>query len=174
MIMLPSLSKPFSMKKIYLLICYLLFAAQILQAQEVLVKPYLQPGNVSTLAKEEKVLIWQTDSVPATYTVQASLQNFTSSGKIIKAKASNVELKLKGKTTLLYRAVLKGLSFDTVYYYKVMMNEKIISHDTFRTRTKKPFTRFVALGDFGAGTAEQAAIASLIAQTETPIPCNNR
>ena len=152
------------MKNIYLLSCYLLFATQILQAQEVLVKPYLQPGNVSTLAKEEKILIWQTDSVPANYTVQASLQNFTSSGKIIKAKASNVELKLKGKTTLLYRAVLKGLSFDTVYYYNVMMNEKIIAHDTFRTRTKKPFTRFVALGDFGAGTAQQAAIASLIAQ----------
>ena len=92
------------MKKICLLSCYLLFSAQILEAQELLVKPYLQPGNASTLAKEEKVLIWQTDSVPATYTVQASLQNFTSSGKIIKAKASNVELKLKGKTTLLYRA----------------------------------------------------------------------
>jgi predicted MPP superfamily phosphohydrolase len=152
------------MKKICLLICYFLFAAQILQAQEVLVKPYLQPGNASTLAKEEKVLIWQTDSVPANYTVQASLQNFTNSGKIIKAKASNVELKLKGKTTLLYRAGLKGLLFDTVYYYKVMMNEKIISQDTFRTRTKKTFTRFVALGDFGAGTPEQAAIASLIAQ----------
>ena len=152
------------MKKICLLSCYLLFSAQILEAQELLVKPYLQPGNASTLAKEEKVLIWQTDSVPANYTVQASLQNFTSSAKIIKAKASNVELKLKGKTTLLYRAVLKGLSFDTVYYYKVMMNEKIIAHDTFRTRTKKPFTRFVALGDFGAGTPQQAAIASLIAQ----------
>ena len=112
------------MKKIFLLICYLLAAAQILQAQELLVKPYLQPGNASTLAREEKVLIWQTDSVPANYSVQASLQNFTGSGKIIKAKASNVELKLKGKTTLLYRAVLKGLSFDTVYYYKVMVNEK--------------------------------------------------
>ena len=152
------------MKKICLLICYLLISAQVLEAQELLVKPYLQPGNASTLTKEEKVLIWQTDSVPGNYTVQASLQNFTNSAKIIKAKASNVELKLKGKTTLLYRAVLKGLSFDTVYYYKVMMNEKIISHDTFRTRTKKPFTRFVALGDFGAGTAQQAAIASLIAK----------
>ncbi len=152
------------MKKNCLLICYFLFVTQILQAQEVLVKPYLQPGNASTLAKEEKVLIWQTDSIPATYTVQVSLQNFTNSGKIIKAKASNVELKLKGKTTLLYRAGLKGLLFDTVYYYKVMMNEKTIAHDTFRTRTKKPFTRFVALGDFGAGTPEQAAIATLIAQ----------
>src|SRR5688572_21674728 len=152
------------MKITCLLIYYLLFAAQILQAQEVLVKPYLQPGNVSTLAKEEKVLIWQTDSVPANYTVQASLHNFTTTGKILKAKASNVELKLKGKTTLLYRAALKGLVFDTVYYYKVMMNEKTIAHDTFRTRTKKSFTRFVALGDFGAGTAQQAAIASLIAQ----------
>ena len=81
MIMLPSLSKSFSMKEICLLSCYLLFSAQILEAQELLVKPYLQPGNASTLAKEEKVLIWQTDSIPANYTVQASLQNFTSSGK---------------------------------------------------------------------------------------------
>src|SRR5687767_4127832 len=99
------------MKKTSFLIYYLLLAAQILPGQELLVKPYLQPGNAPTLAKEEKVLIWQTDSVAANYTVQASLQNFTSSGKIIKAKASNVELKLKGKTTLLYRAGLKGLLF---------------------------------------------------------------
>ena len=98
------LVQSFNLRNTYFLICYLLFATPILQAQEVLVKPYLQPGNVSTLAKEEKVLIWQTDSIPATYTVQASLQNFTNAGKIIKAKASNVELKLKGKTTLLYRA----------------------------------------------------------------------
>src|SRR5688572_1807418 len=154
------------MKKICLLSCYLLLSVQILEAQELLVKPYLQPGNASTLAKEEKVLIWQTDSVSANYTVEASVQNFSDPKKIVKAKASNVELKLKGKTTRLYRAVLKGLQFDTVYYYKVMMNEKIISHDTFRTRTKKPSTRFVVLGDFGAGTTQQATIATLIAQRQ--------
>ena len=166
-------STSFSMKKTSFLIYYLLLAVHSLPAQELLVKPYLQPGNASTLAKEEKVLIWQTDSVPATYTVQASLQNFTSSGKVIKAKASNVELKLKGKTTLLYRAGLKGLLFDTVYYYKVIMNEKTIAHDTFRTRTKKPLNMFCRLRGLWRRHASASGRRFPHRSAETPISCNN-
>ncbi|HEX6226472.1 MAG TPA: metallophosphoesterase family protein [Chryseolinea sp.] len=140
------------------------FAAQTICAQELLVKPYVQAGNFSTLAKEGKVLIWQTDSIPAVFSVEASLQHPTNPKKVIKAKATSVELNLRGKTTHLYRAELKGLQFDTTYFYKVMMNGKVIADDTFRTRTKKAATQFVVLGDFGSGSQEQATIASLIAR----------
>jgi hypothetical protein len=44
------------------------------------------------------------------------------------------------------------------------MNDKSIASDSFRTRTKKTFTRFVAMGDFGEETKQQGAIAYRIAQ----------
>ncbi len=134
-----------------------------LYAQQILVRPYLQPGNASTLIKEQKVLIWQTDSVPQNFMARIKVHG-TSISKIESASISNIELKLKGKTTFLYRAVLEDLLFDTLYHYEVSANDKIVARDSFRTRSKKPFTRFAVVGDFGAGTSQQAAIAYRIAQ----------
>jgi acid phosphatase type 7 len=130
-------------------------------AQQILVRPYLQPGNVSDLKKEQKVLIWQTDSLPGNFTVTYSLQG---TNKITPVKTSSVQLNLKGKTTYLYRAVLSPLQFDTLYQYEVKENNTLVAHDSFRTRTRKPFTRFAVLGDFGAGTSQQAAIAYRMAE----------
>ncbi len=149
--------------KLFLSIVFL-FAIENLFSQHLLVTPYLQPGNASTLTKEQKVLIWQTDSIPGNYIVNFSLQKFTSNGKVLSSGISFVELKLKGKPTRLYRAVLKDLLFDTLYHYEVRLNDHSIARDSFRTRTKKPFTRFAVMGDFGAGTSQQAAIAYRIAQ----------
>ncbi len=151
--------------KIFPLIVFSLFAKGNLFSQHLLVAPYLQPGNASTLSNEQKVLIWQTDSIPGNFIVNFSLQKFNSADKVLDATITNVELKLKGKTTRLYRAVLKDLHFDTLYHYEVRLNNnKSIASDSFRTRTKKPFTRFAVMGDFGAGTTQQAAIAYRIAQ----------
>ena len=147
-----------------LFIVFSLFTIENLFSQQVLVIPYLQPGNASTLSKEQKVLIWQTDSIPGNFIVHFSLQKFSNTDKVSNASISNVELKLKGKPTRLYRAVLEGLIFDTLYNYEVRMNGKNIASDSFRTRTKKPFTRFAVMGDFGAGTSQQAAIAYRIAE----------
>jgi hypothetical protein len=135
---------------------------QFVDAQNMLVHPYLQPGNASSLSKEQKVLIWQTDSVPGNFIV-----SFTPKGKQNQprpAKTSLVQLKLKGKTTNLYRASLAKLLFDTVYYYEVRLKQVLITRDSFRTRTTKPFTRFAVLGDFGAGSRQQAAIAYRMAE----------
>lgn len=130
-------------------------------AQQILVRPYVQPGNVSDLRKEQKVLIWQTDSIPGNFTVTYNLHG--TANKIIPAKTSFIRLNLKGKTTYLYRAVLEKLQFDTLYHYEVK-GRKLVARDSFRTRTKKPFTRFAVLGDFGAGTSQQAAIAYRMAE----------
>src|SRR5687768_1879280 len=38
-------------------------------SQQIQVAPYIQPGNTPTLAHEEKVIIWQTDSIAGSFTV---------------------------------------------------------------------------------------------------------
>lgn len=131
-------------------------------AQQILVRPYIQPGNVSDLKKEEKVIIWQTDSVQGDFSVTYGMSDAAS--KATSAKISSVKLHLKGKTTYLYRAVLPKLQFDTLYHYTVQLKSNVIARDTFHTRTTKPFTCFTVLGDFGAGTTQQAATAYRMAE----------
>ena len=102
--------------KFLLFSCLLLLRAANLYGQQVLVRPYIQPGNASTLSKEKKVLIWQTDSVPGNFIASYQLKG---NEKVFQARSSNVELKVKGKTTVLYRAMLEDLQFDTRDYYEV-------------------------------------------------------
>lgn len=142
----------------------LLLARLAVSAQEILVGPYLQPGNAPTLEKEQKVLIWQTDSIGGNFNVNFGVLKSPAAGQVFRATVSSVELKLKGKPTRLYRALMKDLLFDTTYHYEVRVNDKRVALDSFRTRTKKPFTRFAVMGDFGAGTTQQAAIAYRMAQ----------
>ncbi len=131
-------------------------------AQEILVPPYLQPGNVSTLSKEQKILIWQTDSIPGKYKVEFCLT--TPGQKKSIAKISSVKLNLKNKNTFLYRANLVGLKFDSDYTYKVSLNDQLITKGSFTTRTKKQQTKFAVFGDCGAGTPQQAKIAYQVYQ----------
>lgn len=129
-------------------------------AQQILVEPYLQPGNNPTLSREQKVVIWQTDSVPATYVVEYTQGNsMDNAQKMSVAKVSSVQLKLMGKTSILYRAVLTGLQFDSEYAYRVRTGEQLITSASFTTRTKKSITRFVAFGDCGTASPQQKAIA---------------
>jgi hypothetical protein len=133
-------------------------------SQEILVQPYLQPGNASSLTKEMKVLIWQTDSIPGKFKVEISLSS--PNQKVSEAKISITKLCLNNKTSLLYRASLNGLKFDATYRYKVYLNEKRLMESTFNTRTKNQNTRFAVLGDCGAGTVQQAQIANQIYQNK--------
>lgn len=134
-----------------------LLTSYLVHAQQILVSPYLQPGNASTLSKEQKTLIWQTDSIPGNYNVEFSLA--TAGQKVSKAKVSVVKLYLNNKTTFLYRANLTSLKFDSQYTYKVSSNNQSISEGYFSTRTKTKETKFVVFGDCGAGTPQQAEIA---------------
>ena len=142
------------------LLAFLIFVSLTSRAQEIVVQPYLQPGNASTLSKEQKVVIWQTDSVSGAFKVEfapgLSLEGLP---KVSVAKVSFVHLNLLGKKTYLYRATLGGLNFDADYTYRVRLNDKIISSNTFTTRTRKPLTRFAVWGDCGTGSPQQAAIA---------------
>jgi hypothetical protein len=139
-----------------LMVCLCAGSSADVFAQTILVPPYIQPGNASSLSKEQKVIIWETDSVPGKFTITWNLDG---DDKIRKTKIFHRRLTLKGKTTLLYRAILSGLKFDTIYHYEVKNDEAVITHASFSTRSKKPQTRFAVLGDFGAGNPRQAAIA---------------
>lgn len=135
------------------------------QAQEILVAPYLQPGNVSSLSKESKVVIWQTDSVAGNFKVRyAAGKSWETATRLYNAKISGVTLRIAGKMTLLYRAVLTGLEFDTHYLYQVAVGDRIIAENTFESRSKHRTTRFVAFGDCGTGSPEQKAIAYQVYQ----------
>ena len=138
-------------------------ATPALFAQQVLVPPYLQPGNFSALASEGKVLIWQTDSVPATYLVEFTTgTHFEQAKKVSQAKVNVTRLTLNQKTTLLYRSTLSKLKFDQDYVYRIFRNGTLISSQSFRTRTRKPETRFAVFGDCGARSAQQAKISWLV------------
>jgi predicted MPP superfamily phosphohydrolase len=128
-------------------------------AQSILVMPYIQPGNVSTFSKEQKVVIWQTDSIPATFFVEFSEGPIETTKKISTAKVSSAPVNVGGHMTLLYRAVLTGLKFDAEYGYRVRMEDKVIGSAIFTTRTKKASSRFAVFGDCGTGSTQQKAIA---------------
>jgi hypothetical protein len=129
------------------------------QAQQIIVPPYLQPGNASSLTKEQKVVIWQTDSVPGNFQVSYWLTQSGSSAKPSSSKVSFVKLNFYRQPSHLYRASLTGLKFDETYTYQVTLNEKTIAQATFTTRTKKSQTQFAVFADCGAGSPEQAQIA---------------
>lgn len=145
------------MKKLLLLLLSVTCTAG---AQQILVPPYLQPGNSPALTKEQKVLIWQTDSVPGAFKVEYGQgANFEELQKPLTAKISSVQLRINNKTTVLYRAQLSRITFDNEYVYRVTLNGNLVATTSFNSRTKKPQTRFVVFGDCGAGTPQQAKIA---------------
>ncbi len=137
---------------------------QFAAGQEILVAPYLQPGNAPDLNREEKVIIWQTDDLPGNFKVEFS--EGTSFTKARSVKIASVNLNLLDKPSKLYRAKLGGLKFDKIYTYRVSLNDTILAEYSFQTRTRKPQTRFAVFADVGAGTASQAAIAYQVSLQE--------
>ncbi|MDN3690129.1 metallophosphoesterase family protein [Cyclobacterium jeungdonense] len=128
--------------------------------QKILVPPYLQPGNSPKLRKEQKVVIWQTDSVPGDFKVEWALgSSVESAPKVKSVKISSVKLHVNNETTNLYRATIRRLKFDETYTYRISMGQTVIAENTFTSRTKKPQTKFAVFGDPGAGSMEQAAVA---------------
>ena len=140
--------------KFPLLILSVLFYGKSL-SQQIQVTPYIQPGNAPTLSREEKVIIWQTDSIPATFTVEYS----TNRRYNMTATVNATTLDLGNAHPIIYRAVLPDLTFNKKYHYRVSMNGKTIAEASFNTRSTKPSSRFVVFGDCGTGSAAQAKVA---------------
>jgi acid phosphatase type 7 len=132
-----------------------------LNAQTFLIKPYIQPGNTSSLSREGKIVIWETDSVPGKYSVTYALEG---EEKTESATISSTALRLNNKTTLLYRAELRKLRFDADYIYTVFLNDSATHKASFKTRTKGNKTKFAVIGDFAHGSQGQLMIANHFAK----------
>ncbi len=142
------------------LVLFLLLSVFSSFAQQILVPPYLQPGNAPTLSKEEKVIVWQTDSVQGSFTVEyAHGSSLEGVEKHSSTRVSSQVLEFPGRKTHIHRAHLSGLDFDTQYTYRVSTGSRIITTATFTTRTKHPVVRFVAMGDVGTASPQQRAVA---------------
>lgn len=129
-------------------------------AQQIIVRPYLQPGNASGFSKEEKVLIWQAVGLPANFEVTyTGGRSFENQKKIKQAKVTNQIFNMGGIITRIYRARLSRLEFDSAFVYDVKLNGKSIASEWFYTRSTKNKVRFAVVGDSGEGSREQAAIA---------------
>ena len=129
-------------------------------AQQIIVRPYLQPGNASGLGKEEKVLIWQAVGVPADFKVTyTGGRSFDDQKKVREAKVTSEVFNMGGVISRIYRATLNRLVLDSVFVYDVNLNGKSIASEWFYTRTTRDRTKFAVVGDSGEGSKEQAAIA---------------
>jgi hypothetical protein len=124
-------------------------------SQKIQVTPYIQPGNAPTLLREEKVIIWQTDSLPASFVVEFGTNNRYNQS----ASVRSTSLNLQTAHPVIYRAVLSDLQFNKRYSYRVKMNGVIVAKASFSTRTTKASSRFVVFGDCGVGSTAQAKIA---------------
>lgn len=140
--------------KLGIMLLSVLLYAQCL-SQQIQVRPYIQPGNAPALSREEKVIIWQTDSIPASFTVAYGTNRSYNTPAIVKITALN----LGNAHPIIYRAVLPDLTFNTQYHYRVSMNGNTIAEASFTTRSTKSSARFVVFGDCGIGTAAQAKVA---------------
>lgn len=134
------------------------------KSQQILVPPYIQPGNASALTKEQKVLIWQTDSVPGNFKAEYIKGEFEQDAKPLSAGISSVKVRVNNQTTIIYKATLSKLRFDETYSFRVSLPSRTIAENSFCSRTKKPESRFAVFGDCGAATPEQAQIAYQVYQ----------
>ena len=140
--------------KFHLLLLFVILSGQCL-SQQIQVMPYIQPGNAPTLSREEKVIIWQTDSIPGSFTVEYG----TNKRYTLSATVTSTPLDLQNAHPIIYRATLPDLQFNKQYHYRVKLNGSIVASASFSTRTTKASSRFVVFGDCGIGTAHQAKIA---------------
>ena len=124
-------------------------------SQKMQVTPYIQPGNAPTLLYEEKVIIWQTDSLPGSFIVEYGNNKRYNQSATVRSNSLN----LQNAHPIIYRAVLADLQFNKQYYYRVKMNGVIVARASFSTRRTKSSSRFVVFGDCGVGTVAQAGIA---------------
>jgi len=132
------------------------------QAQTVLVKPYVQPGDGAGLGVADvKVIAWMTDDVPGKFTVEYSVAG--SPMKTAEPAATRVEIS-EQQRYLTYATKLDGLPLNSEVHYRVRHGATLVGASSFHTR-KAPGNpiRFVVTGDVAAGTPAQLAIANQLA-----------
>jgi predicted phosphodiesterase len=139
--------------------------AASLSAQIILVQPYVQPGDGSTLSSTDvKVVAWMTDQKPGTFTVEfGTTEKYGST-----ARPQTFTLNLTDKQKYLtYSAELKELPLDADVFYRVSLGGKAIRQSSFHTRkTADKSIRFIVVGDTADGNADSRTVAYQMAQAK--------
>lgn len=146
-----------------------------LHAQTIVVQPYVQPGNGSTLAGADvKAIIWLTDQKPGEFRVEyepvggtartAATERVALDFPLPRAKLAPAD---EEQHYFKYIATLTDLPFDTEVTYRVKLGERVVRASSFPTRaTPANAIRFVMVGDLAMGKAPQNAIAWQISRAK--------
>jgi len=137
----------------------LLFVTNAACAQDVFfTKPYLQIGNQP--APGSMVLVWHTVDLQKSWSVE--YRNNDKDNWHTTAAPSFTTVAVTGITPhRVYHANISGLEPGNVFNYRVLQNGKIVFTSTGNAikNAQQPY-RFVAMGDIGAETPDQKALAT--------------
>ncbi|MCL2451210.1 MAG: metallophosphoesterase, partial [Polyangiaceae bacterium] len=157
-------------------------------AQQVTYKPYLQPGNASSLDGTDQVVIaWQTNEITPSHRYSVEFEAIGSGiGGSVAPVGRVVDNYLSADPTLPipptaygahvnYVALIEGLAFDSAYRYRVRGPGLPASGfaATFRTRTRTGHFSFVVEGDEGSFNAPDANLISAEIETHLVHLLNN-
>ena len=130
-------------------------------AQEVFVaKPYLQIGR--NPSPQTLQVVWHTEDTLAHWTVER--RNSPDGTWIPSAEPTFTRVEVgKIPTNRVYHATLAGLTSGTSFTYRILKDSKeVFMSDGRAPKTADQPYRFVAIGDIGAETPDQKALASRI------------
>lgn len=129
------------------LLCLLFFLGSAsLQAETVLVQPYVQPGDGSSLERTDvKMIVWLTDQTPAEFTVEFNVKGKPVRNAKVERVALDFEISMRlprKEPAILereqhyfkYCATLTDLPFDAEVEYCVKMSDALIRKSVFHTR----------------------------------------
>jgi uncharacterized repeat protein (TIGR01451 family) len=140
---------------------------RLIVGQQVTYAPYLQPGDNGPFGLTDSIVVaWQTNEStpsPKAYTVQYGAtpsygQTATVSARVVNnylaADSSLPAVPAASGPRSNYTAVLKGLNYDTTYYYSVTGPGIASTASSFRSRTQSGQFSFLVEGDEGFFPAE--------------------
>ena len=162
----------------HLLLIATTWGASTATAQVVLVKPYIQPGNGSSLATGDvKVIRWLTDQVPGDFAVEYGVKDKPLA--TVKPERTSLDFGLPAadaKTNpaipeneqhyFRYAVTLPNLPLDAQMQYRVKLGATIVRESAFRTRASRAMpVKFVMVGDLADGKAFQNEVADRISRS---------
>jgi len=145
------------MKQLFSII--LLLAFNTLIAQDLFItKPYLQLGHDGS--RQSLSLLWHAAETDTSWTVEYRTEGEKS--WINAAGINYTKVAVAGITPhRVYHAALTGLKAGTLFNYRVVENGKTVFTATgMAPKSESQAYRFVAMGDIGAETADQKALAN--------------
>ena len=124
--------------------------------------PYIQPGPSSKLVEGQEglVIAWQTNTVPADFTLDYGLTSRReNTGSITHRSRWSGDI-ADGEARINYAATLSGLQLNKRYQYRVRMNDQVLLEGYFTTRKPRGAkVHFVSFGDNSYGDISDRAIA---------------